>query len=83
MGAMAEDHIEQLQSAAREAIGAARGVLDALERLVDDDDRMASVLAGITDVVRLAADTVADVARPPRPSASDPGGGPVQHIVVS
>ena len=79
-----EDHVEQLQDAARDAIGAVRGVLDALERIVDDDERMASVLAGITDVVRFASRTVADTAastsgRQP----DDPGGGPVQHIVVS
>jgi hypothetical protein len=52
-----------LQAAAREMVAAARSFLDALEDVVNDDDRMTTVVSGVTDMLRDATDTVAGVGR--------------------
>ena len=81
--AISAEHIAQLQSAARDALGAARGLLDAVERVLEDDERVASFVVGLTDVLRFASDTVAGE-RSPGPGtgeADDPRD--VQHIEVS
>ncbi len=72
-----------LQAAAREMVAAARSFLDALEDVVNDDDRMTTVVSGVTDALRDATDVVTGVGRrvvpnrePRRDGSTDGAGEP-------
>lgn len=83
--------LDQLQRAALEAIKAARGVLDAAEKLVADPKAAEAVVRTVADAARHAGEAVTGLAARARPPATDddrsddpdddPPGG-VQHIPV-
>jgi len=77
------DHIAELQSAAREMVGAARGLLDAVERVLEDDERVAAFVGGLTDVLRSASDAVSRATAGDETDPGAPAEDRVQHIVVS
>lgn len=79
MGAMdGADGLAHLQAAAREMVAAGRSFLDAVEEAVSDDDRMASVLGGMTDLLGQVTDAVSKLGTTsPRPDRDR-----VKHIVV-
>lgn len=59
----AADGVAHLQAAAREMVAAARTFLDAVEDVVNDDERMSRVVDGVADLLRQATDAVSHVAR--------------------
>jgi hypothetical protein len=60
-------------------VAAGRSFLDAVEDVVDDNDRMASVVAGMTDLLGQITDSVSKFgADSPHPDREDR----VRHIVV-
>ena len=80
MGAMTEaDGVAHLQAAAREMVAAGRSFLDALEDMVEDRDRMAGVVSGVTDLMGQVTDAVSKLGRTQPPTEE---GGRVRHIVV-
>lgn len=73
--------------AARELIGAARRVLDAVEQVVDDPDAASGAGAVVSDIVRQAAQAGASLfapkaGAPPAADDDDGGGGGVEFIKV-
>jgi hypothetical protein len=67
--------VAHLQAAAREMVAAARSFLDALEDMVNDDDRMTTVVSGVTDALREATDAVAGIGRRVVPTREPPRDG--------
>ncbi|HEY4377369.1 MAG TPA: hypothetical protein VGM93_09430, partial [Acidimicrobiales bacterium] len=64
----AADGVNHLQAAAREMVAAGRSFLDAVEDVVEDNDRMASVVSGMTDLLGQITDSVSKFgANLPRP----------------
>ena len=76
----ADEGIAHLQAAAREMVAAAREFLDAVEQVVEDDDRMNRVVGGVTDLFHQASEAVSRLGRDASPGPS--GGDRVRHIVV-
>ena len=76
----ADEGVAHLQAAAREMVAAAREFLDAVEHVVEDDDRMGRVVAGMTDLFHQASDAVSRLGRDASPEP--PGESRVRHIVV-
>ena len=76
----ADEGVAHLQAAAREMVAAAREFLDAVEQVVEDDDRMSRVVVGVTDLFHQASDAMTRLGREPAPEP--PGDGRVRHIVV-
>ena len=70
--------IGHLQAAAREMVAAARAFLDAVEEVVEDDQRLGRVVGGVTDLLQQAGDAVSHLGR----SEPPPGERKVRHIVV-
>jgi len=70
--------IAHLQAAAREMVAAARTFLDAVEAVVEDDERLGRAVGGVTDLLQQAADAVSHLGRPEAPS----GERTVRRIVV-
>jgi hypothetical protein len=66
--------IGHLQAAAREMVAAARSFLDALEDVVDDDTRMATMFSGMSDALKDATSMVSDLGRRPGPRSGGPSG---------
>ena len=75
-----DEGIAHLQAAAREMVAAAREFLDAVEHVVEDDDRMSRAVGGVADLFHQASDAVSRLGREQRPTP--PGEGRVRHIVV-
>jgi hypothetical protein len=73
------DGVAHLQAAAREMLAAGRSFLDAVEDVVDDKDKMAGVVTGMTDLLGQITDSVSkfgsNLSRPEREPR-------VRHIVV-
>ena len=76
----ADEGVAHLQAAAREMVAAAREFLDAVEQVVEDDDRMSKVVGGVTDLFHQASDAMSRLGRDPAPTPS--GDSRVRHIVV-
>jgi hypothetical protein len=57
------DGFSHLQAAAREMVAAARSFLDAVEELVEDDDRFGQAVGQVTDLVREASSSLARLGR--------------------
>ncbi len=74
----AAESVAHLQGAAREMLAAARTFLDAIEEVVNDDERVTRIVDGLTDVVRYATETVSHVGSR---TTSEPA-AKVRHIVV-
>jgi hypothetical protein len=55
------DGVAHLQAAAREMVAAARSFLDAVEEVVNDENRLTSVVTSVTDAMKGAADAVGDL----------------------
>ena len=73
------DGVAHLQAAAREMLAAGRSFLDAIEDVVEDNDRMAGVMTGVTDLLGQITDTVSNLgSQPARGGREDR----VRHIVV-
>lgn len=60
----AADGMAHLQGAAREMVAAARTFLDAIEEVVNDDERMGRVVDNVADLLKQATDAVSHVGRP-------------------
>ena len=74
--------MEHLQGAAREMVAAARSFLDAVDGVIEDNDRFASVAGGVADVLsRLGSMLTADAASPVSPD-DDAAPSRVRRIVV-
>ena len=76
LGVDTTEGMAHLQTAAREMVAAARSFLDAVEEVVNDDARMATVMSGMTNVLKDATDAVSDLGRRAgfgRSSGSGPG----------
>jgi hypothetical protein len=55
------DGVAHLQAAAREMVAAARSFLDAVEDVVNDEDRLASVVTTVSDAFKGAAGALGDL----------------------
>ena len=76
----ADEGLVHLQAAAKEMVAAARSFLDAVEDVVDDDERLGKVVSGLTDVLHQATHAVSNLSDRSRP---DTGPEPrVRRIVV-
>jgi hypothetical protein len=73
------DGVAHLQAAARELVAAGRSFLDAVEDVVEDNDRMAGVMSGVSDLLGQFTDAVSKMGA--HPSRAD-GEDRVRHIVV-
>ena len=77
----ADEGVAHLQAAAREMVAAAREFLDAVEHVVEDDDRLSRAAGGVTDLFHQASDAVSRLGR--EPSSRTAGREPTsRHIVV-
>jgi F420-dependent methylenetetrahydromethanopterin dehydrogenase len=76
----ADEGVAHLQAAAREMVAAAREFLDAVEQVVEDDDRMSRVVGGLADLFHQASDAMSRMGRDPSHGPS--GEDRVRHIVV-
>lgn len=74
--------VEHLQAAAREMVAAARAFLDAVEEVVEDDDRLSSLVGGVTDLIRGASDAVGDFGRRAPAGSAGPSPRRVNHVEV-
>ena len=77
-GMETSDGVAHLQAAAREMVAAARSFLDVVEDVVNDEDRLTSMVTTVTDALKGAADAVGDLGgkvTPARPSR-------VEHIDI-
>ena len=73
--------LERLRGAARDVIQATRGLLDAVEEVLADDDRVRGVADGVTEAFRTVSEAVRGIARPSTPPAAPPEDR-VERIVV-
>jgi hypothetical protein len=73
------DGVAHLQAAAREMVAAGRSFLDAVEDMVEDNDRMAGVMTGVTDLLGQITNSVATMGKTPAGPDRDDR---VRHIVV-
>ncbi len=58
---LSDESIAALQEAARGAVAAARGILDAIEVAIEDQDRVVAFVEGVTDVLRTITSVVGDL----------------------
>jgi len=58
---LSDESIAALQEAARGAVAAARGILDAIEVAIEDQDRVVAFVEGVTDVLRTITSVVGDI----------------------
>lgn len=72
-----DDGVTHLQNAAREMVAAARSFLDAVERVIDDDERLAHVVSQVGDALKGAAQAVTDTGNR---MTGEPPSSPVEHI---
>jgi hypothetical protein len=71
--------VAHLQAAAREMVAAGRSFLDAFEDMVEDDERLAGVVGGMTDLLGQVTSAVTRLgSTPPRRGGEER----VRHIVV-
>jgi hypothetical protein len=74
--------LDRLRVAAREVLAATRGLLDAVEDVLADDERVRSIADGIGDAVRSVTDAVRDLGSSrSREAPADPDGR-VERITV-